>query len=107
MYEKNLKGNEVVRQLRFRQARVNNDERRGLYDAIEDLLPYAPLFKEFGREITVRFEHEGWHTFRAIRLRRSEHFPFMVPELVNEYGDFLLITYLSYGSLLRLKKMLS
>ncbi len=101
MYEKNFKGNEVVRQLRFHQGKRNEYERRGLCDAIERKIPYAPHLIEFPNEITVRTEHNG-EIFRAKYLRRSTHFPYLVPELVNDKGEYLLITWLTFGSLLRL-----
>lgn len=103
MYEKNFKGNEAVRQLRFRQAKSNEYERRGLLDEIESTIPYAPHLIEFGSTITVRTEHDG-EIFRAKYLRTSTHFPGIVPELVNDSGDYMLITWLTYGSLLRLLK---
>ena len=101
MYERELKRNEVVRQLRVRQARRNESERRGLLDAIEDNVPYSPRLIEFENGMTVRTEHDG-EIFRAVSLRRSEHFPGIVPELVDDKGDYLLITWLTFGSLLRL-----
>lgn len=103
MYEKKFKGNGAVHELRFRQGRRNNDERRGLCDAIESTIPYAPRVIEFKSTITVRTEHES-EIFRAKWLRTSTHFPGIVPELVNDSGDYLLITWLTYGSLLRLLK---
>jgi len=109
MYEKNFKGNEVVRQLRFRQGRRNKDEHRELCDAIESTIPYAPHLIEFPNEITVRTEqYEDRRPrpliFRAKYLRTSTHFPGIVPELVSDDGDYMLITWLTYGSLLRLQK---
>ncbi len=103
MYEKNFKRNEAVRQLRFHQGKRNEYERRGLCDAIERKIPYAPHLIEFPNEITVRTEHDG-EIFRAKYLRTSTHFPGIVPELVNDSGDYMLITWLTYGSLLRLLK---
>ena len=104
MYEKNFKRNEAVRQLRLRQGRRNEYERRGLYDEIESTIPYAPHLIEFPNEITVRTEYES-ETFRAKYLRTSTHFPGIVPELVSEDGqEYMLITCLTYGSLLRLLK---
>lgn len=109
MYEKNFKRNEAVRQLRFHQGKRNKYERRGLYDAIESTIPYAPHLIEFQNEITVRTEHYEDRRprpliFRAKYLRTSTHFPGIVPELVNDSGDYMLITWLTYGSLLRLLK---
>jgi len=103
MYEREYKGNEVVRQLRFRQGKRNNDERKELLNEIESTIPYAPHLIEFPNEITVRTEHDG-EIFRAKYLRTSTHFPGIVPELVNDSGDYMLITWLTYGSLLRLLK---
>lgn len=101
MYERIFKGNEVVRQLRIRQAKRNNDERRDLLDEIESMIPYQPHLIEFKYEIAVRTEHER-EIFRAKYLRRSTTFPYIVPELVNDKGEYLLITWLTFGSLLRL-----
>ena len=91
---------EAEREMKFRQARRNNDERRAIYDAIEENIPYVRMI-EFSDEMVVRTEHDG-DIFRATGLRRSEHFPGIVPELVSEDGDYMLITWLTYGSLLRL-----
>ena len=73
MYEREYKGNEVVRQLRFHQGKRNEYERRGLYDAIERKIPYAPHLIEFPNEITVRTErfsvpsiYERAHISRAL-----------------------------------------
>ena len=52
--------------------------------------------------MTVRTEHDRVRTFEAVELRRSEHFPGIVPELVSNDGDYMLITWLTFGSLLRL-----
>ena len=101
MYEKKFKRYEAVRQLRLRQGKRNEYERRGLCDAIESTIPYAPHLIEFPNEITVRTEHDG-DIFRAKYLRTSTHFPGIVPELVNDSGDYMLITWLTYGSLIRL-----
>ena len=102
MYEKNLKGKEVVRQLRSRQGKRNESERRAM---LEPLTDSAAWVNEIPVDITVRYEHEGWQTFQAKKLRGSTHFPYIVPELVDESGDYLLITYLTFGSLLRLHNM--
>jgi len=105
MYEKNFKGNKAVHDLRFRQGQRNNDERREICDEIESTTPYAPHLIEFPNEITVRTEYfDERAIFRAKYLRKSTHFPGIVPELVNDSGDYLLITWLTYGSLLRLLK---
>ena len=104
MYERVLKRNEAVRQLRLRQGKRNEYERRGICDAIETQIPYAPHLIEFPNEIRVRTEHERVTSFRAKYLRVSTHFPGIVPELVSDDGDYMLITWLTYGSLLRLLK---
>ena len=100
MYERIFKGNEAVRQLRSRQGKRNEYERRGLCDAIESTIPYQPHLIAFPNEITVRTD-DG-EIFRAQYLRRSTTFPYIVPELVNDKGEYLLITWLTFGSLLRL-----
>lgn len=86
---------------RFSQARRNVSERRVICDAIEERVPFAPRCLEFAEEITLRTEHDG-DVFRAKSLRRAEHFPYIVPELVSNDGDYMLITWLTFGSLLRL-----
>lgn len=101
MYEKIFKGNETVRQLRFRQGRRNDDANRGLLDTVEEYVPYAPCVVQFRKEISLRVDHEG-EIFRAKYLRKSTHFPGIVPELVSDSGDYLLITWLTFGSMLRL-----
>ena len=89
------------REDRLSQGKRNDAECRLLTGAIKDTIPYfKPI--EFDREITLRVEHERVKKFRATKLRRSEHFPGIVPELVSSDGDYMLITWLSYGSLLRL-----
>ena len=55
--------------------------------------------KNISIEITVRI-NDG-EVFKAKQLQSSTHFPHIVPELVNENGC-ILITYLTYSSLLRL-----
>ena len=102
MYERIFKGNEAVRQLRSRQGKRNEYGRRGLCDAIESTIPYQPHLIAFPNEITVRTD-DG-EIFRAQYLRKSTHFPGIVPELVNGSGDYLLITWLTFGSLMRLLK---
>ncbi len=104
MYERKFRGNEDVRQLRIRQGRHNRNVERELLDVIEDSIPYAPRLIEFTNEITIRTEHEDHPKFRAKYLRTSTHFPGIVPELVNDEGDYMLITWLSFGSLLTLLK---
>lgn len=101
MYEKEIKHNERVHELRFRQGRRNNEERRAIADVIEDKIPYLRPIK-FKSTMTVRTEHDRVRTFEAVELRRSEHFPGIVPELVSNDGDYMLITWLTFGSLLRL-----
>lgn len=101
MYEKNFKGNKAVHDLRFRQGKRNDAERRAIADVIEDKIPYLRPIK-FESTMTVRTEHDRVRTFKAVALRRSEHFPGIVPELVASDGDYMLITWLTYGSLLRL-----
>ena len=102
MYEREYKASEVVRQLRRHQAKRNNEERRELCDEIESTIPCQPRLIEFKSTITVRTEHES-EIFRAKYLRTSTHFPGIVPELVSEDGqEYMLITWLTYGSLLRL-----
>lgn len=89
------------REDRFAQGRRNDAECRMLTGAIKDAIPYfKPL--ELNEKITLRVEHERVKKFTATKLRRSEHFPGIVPELVSDDGDYMLITWLSYGSLLRL-----
>ena len=105
MYEKKFKGNKAVHDLRFHQGKRNEYERRGLCDAIERKIPYAPHLIEFPNEITVRTEYfDERAIFRAKYLRKSTLLPGIVPELVNDSGDYMLITWLTYGSLLRLLK---
>lgn len=89
------------RELRFRQARHNACARRPLLDALEGT---ANWFGEIPVEITGRTEHWDVTKFKATKLRRAEHFPYIVPELVDDSGDYMLITWLSFGSLLRLYK---
>lgn len=101
MYERTLKHREDVHFLRVRQARRNNEERRAMADVIEDCIPYVKPIK-FENEMTVRTEHDRVRTFKAVSLRRSEHFPGIVPELVSNDGDYMLITWLTFGSLLRI-----
>lgn len=94
--------NDFHRVMRRRQAKRNETERRNLLDAIEDRIPYVPRLIDFKNELTLRTECDDEKIFRAVKLRRSEHFPGIVPELVNNDGDYLLITWLTFGSLLRL-----
>lgn len=101
MYEKDRKQNERVHELRIRQGKRNNAERRAIADVIEDNIPYLRPIK-FKSTMTVRTEHDRVRMFKAVALRRSEHFPGIVPELVASDGDYMLITWLTYGSLLRL-----
>lgn len=100
MYEKQNKHNPAVRELKFSQGRRNESESRALCTAIKRHLPYKPL--KFMNEMTFRTKHEGDEIFRATSIRWSEHFPYIVPELVSEDGDYMLITWLTYGSLIRL-----
>lgn len=99
MYETKFRGDAVVRQLRLRQGRANNTAIRPMLDCLEDT---ANWFSSIPVDITVRYEDEGWQTFKATKIVASDHFPYIVPELVDESGDYLLISYLSFGSLLRL-----
>lgn len=102
MYEKRFKGNEKVRKFRVRQAKRNESERRAILEAIENKLGW---FKptEIKKRLRVEYiERDRFQYFDAVAVRRSEHFPGIVPEVVNESGKYILITYLSYGSLLRL-----
>ena len=99
MYEKNFKGNEAVRQLRFRQGKRNRDERLAIVTEIENIVEWGPRHMELN--LTVRTEEERG-IFQATRIQGPSHFPYIVPELVDEHGDYLLITWLTYGSLLRL-----
>lgn len=108
MYEQRFKGLDDVRDLRLSQGRRNEYEMRGLCSAIESHLTYRSTGNPL--DMTLRFEYsarEYGTTFRAVRIRRAEHFPFIVPELVDANGNYMLITYLSYGSLLRLLSTLS
>ena len=103
MYENKYKGNEAVRQLRSRQAKNNTAARREILDEIESTIPCAPRLIEFTNGLTVRTEiFDEVKTFRAKHLRTSTHFPGIVPELVSDDGKYMLITWLTYGSLLRL-----
>ena len=88
------------REMKMAQARRNNAERRQIFDVIKDNIPYSSV--KFDREMTLRTEHDRVTTFRATSLRQSEHFPGIVPELVADDGDYMLITWLTFGSLLRL-----
>jgi hypothetical protein len=96
--------NDAARQLRRRQAKRNENVRRAILDAIESTIPYAPRLIEFPNEIVVRTKYENHAIFRAKYLRTSTHFPGIVPELVNDSGGYMLITWLTFGSLLRLLK---
>lgn len=44
--------------------------------------------------------------FKAERIRESTHYPYIVPELVNGNDEMILITYLTFGSALRLLNVL-
>ena len=101
MYEKNIKHNDGVHELRLRQGKRNQSERFAMCDVIEGNIPFFRPIK-FERAIIVRTEHDRVRTFKAVELRRSEHFPGIVPELVASDGDYMLITWLTYGSLFRL-----
>lgn len=98
MYEKYLKGNEAVRQLRSHQGKRNMSECRAMLDPITEVADYS--LRDIPAEITVRTT-DG-EIFRAKHLRSSTHFPYIVPELVDAQNGCLLITYLTYGSLIRL-----
>ena len=101
MYEKKFKGNDLVWELRHRQGKRNESERRALREEIANYLPSAPRVNEFREEIIVRIdERDDKEPFRAKYLRESTHFPGIVPELVNDKGEYMLITWATYGSLL-------
>lgn len=97
MYEKHFKGNGAVRLLRFHQGQRNDSEYKAMLEPITRVADSS--LKGISIEITVRTD-DG-EVFKAKQLQRSTHFPYIVPELVNENGR-ILITYLTYGSLLRL-----
>lgn len=87
---------------KFTQARRNESEERAIRGAIEECVPYAPRQIEFKNDLVLRTERDDEPVFRAKGLRRAEHFPYLVPELVSDDGDYILITWLTFGSLLRL-----
>lgn len=101
MYEQNLKGFGCVRELRLSQGRRNESECRAIRSEINEIIPCAPRLLKLKREIAFRTEYDG-KVFRARYLRTSTHFPGIVPELVNDSGDYMLITWLTFGSLVRL-----
>lgn len=87
---------------KFTQARRNESDSRAIYGAIEERIPYAPRAIEFQNDLVLRTERDDEPVFRAKGLRRAEHFPYIVPELVSSDGDYILITWITFGSLLRL-----
>ena len=92
--------NEIVRRLRLRQGRRNESERREIVRAIAGEITGNPWVDVV--DMTLRTEYEGRTVFKALHIRKSEHFPYIVPELVSENGDYMLISWLTYGSLVRL-----
>lgn len=98
MYEKNFKGNGVVRQLRFHQGKRNMSDSRAMLEPLTDAVDCS--FKNILTNIDVRTT-DG-EIFKAKYLRKSTHFPYIVPELVDAQNKCLLITNLTYGSLNRL-----
>lgn len=91
---------------RFSQARRNVSECRAIREAIENKLGWFKPTEIHERLRVEYIERDRFPYFDAVAIRRSEHFPGIVPEVVNESGEWILITYLSYGSLLRLLRAL-